>query len=68
MEAIMFNDVEEFLSFLAAEFGEQEVEKALRGSDNVIDTAFTYYPEVNSFRGNRSLQIRIRSFKRIHHA
>ncbi|MCI8515137.1 MAG: single-stranded-DNA-specific exonuclease RecJ [Lachnospiraceae bacterium] len=65
MDAIYYGDIEEFFVFLTEEFGPEEVEKLKAGQKNAIDVAFIYYPEINEYRGQRSLQISIRQYCRI---
>ena len=64
-DAVLFNDVEGFLGMLRQEFGEEELRKAEQGLPNAIDIAFTYAPEINEFRGEKSLQIVCQSSCRI---
>lgn len=65
IEAIYFGDVEQFMDFLVEEYGAAQVEKMLQGRKNDIDIAFTYYPGVNEFRGEVTLQIVIQNYCRI---
>ena len=62
MEALLFNGAEEFLNLMQDTFGNEEVEKAFRGSVNALDCAFTYYPTINEFRGIKTLQITLKSY------
>lgn len=65
MDALYFGDIETFFSFLTEEFGEEEVERLRRGKPNTMDVAFTYYPGVNEFRGQKTLQITVQQYCRI---
>ena len=65
MDALYFGDADEFLAFLTGEYGERAVAQAMRGMGGEIDAAFTYYPQVNEFRNQRSLQIVIQNYCRI---
>ena len=65
MDALYFGDADEFLAFLTGEYGERAVAQAMRGMGGDIDAAFTYYPQVNEFRNQRSLQIVIQNYCRI---
>lgn len=65
MDALMFQNAENFLTFLTEEFGAREVEKAFHGLENKIDIAFAYYPDVNEYGGSRFLQIVVQDYCRI---
>jgi len=67
MEAVFFGEPEirELLKFLTEEFGEAEVERAMRGAENGIDVALAYYPEINEYMGRQTLQITVRNYCRI---
>lgn len=65
IEAIYFGDTEALIIFMEEEFGKIEVEKMLKGLPNNIDMAFTYYPAINEFRGNRTLQIVLQNYCKI---
>ena len=57
MEAIYFGDVEQFFDFLRSKYGNQEVEALLAGSRSNMTIYATYYPEINSYMGRKTLQI-----------
>lgn len=63
MESTMFRNCDDFEEFLNERFSEGEVEKAFRGMPNNISIAITYYPSINEFRGNRSLQVNITGYQ-----
>lgn len=65
MDAIYFGDVDKFNQFLEETYGIEEVEAMNKGMENQIDIGFTYYPTINEFRGNRTLQIVIQNYKKI---
>lgn len=62
MTAIMFNKSKEFLSFLNNKFGQNEIDKALNGEKNNINIMTIYYPNINEYNGNVTLQIIIESY------
>ncbi len=62
MEAMLFNEAEDFLKLMRETYGEAETEKALRGTPNALDCAFTYYPEINEYRGMKTLRITVQSY------
>ena len=64
MSAVMFGDPDSFLDTVRAEYGDEAVQKMLRGNGNA-DMAFVFYPEFNDFRGERNVQIIVTNYCRI---
>ena len=62
MQGIMFNKSKRFMKFLSDNFGQDEIDKAMGGSDNEIKLMLLYYPNINEFNGNQYLQLVIESF------
>ena len=65
MDALYFGDTDVFFDFLEEEYGRDNVAAALRGMRNTIDIGVTYYPQINEFQGERSLQIVIQNYCRV---
>lgn len=65
MDALYFGDADAFFAFMSEEYGDEQVNAAMRGYNNNIDIAVTYYPQVNEFQGRRSIQIVIQNYCRI---
>ena len=65
MDAVCFEDPEEFRRFIREEFGSYQEECLFRGEPNHVDLALAYYPEVNEYMGRRSLQIVVSHYCRI---
>ncbi len=65
MDALYFGDGNEFISFLEKEYGKEAVGMAMRGVHNPIDIGITYYPQVNVYREQRSLQIVVQNYCRV---
>lgn len=65
MDALYFGGPDTFFDFLTEEFGAEEVKKLRMGQRNAIDVAFVYYPGINEYRGQRSLQISVQHYCRI---
>lgn len=63
VSGIYFGDPEEFLSDLTEGFGSQAVEDALRGADNPILLSVIYYPRINTYRMEESLQFEIQYYR-----
>ncbi|MDO4554223.1 MAG: single-stranded-DNA-specific exonuclease RecJ [Lachnospiraceae bacterium] len=63
MEGIYFGNIQEFNEYLTSHFGENEVEYMYQGRKNAIRLAVTYYPDVNEFRGQKTLQLIIQDYQ-----
>lgn len=62
MDAVYFGDVEALVSFYREKYGEQEMEKALQGRNAGLMASFVYYPEINEYNGQESLQIIVKNY------
>lgn len=63
MDAIYFGNIPDFNEYLTSQFGENEVEYMYQGRKNSVRLSFTYYPDVNEFRGVKTLQIIVQNYK-----
>ena len=63
MDALYFGDVEVFRSYLEEKFGWEETEKMFQNRKSGITISIIYYPTINEFRGQRSLQIVISDYQ-----
>ena len=63
MDAMYFGDVDVFREYLTDKFGSPETEKLFQGRENDVTLSVTYYPSVNEFRGNRTLQIVVQNYQ-----
>lgn len=64
-DALMFRGADEFESFVREEWGEGELVRMYEGKENLLDVAFTYYPEMNEYQGRRFVQIQIAGYCRV---
>lgn len=62
MEGIIFNKSQDFMKLIMDKFGEESVNKAMKGENNPIEIAIAYYPSINKFNGNIKLQLVIEKF------
>lgn len=62
MDAMYFGDTAGFLEALSDNYGEDEVERAFSHRENRIKLSLTYYPSINEYNGNRSIQIIIQNY------
>ena len=63
MDAMYFGDVNTFVKYVREKFGDIACECLLRGHGHGIVMAFTYYPDINEYRGVRTPQIVIQNYK-----
>lgn len=63
MEALYFGDLDTFQAYVAEKFGSSELERLLQGRESKVVLSLTYYPSVNEFRGNRTLQIVVQNYQ-----
>lgn len=59
---VMFNGLEDYLAGIRDKYGEETVRKMQMGMTVNIAGAFTYYPSINNYNGNESIQIIITGF------
>lgn len=65
IDALLFHGVEEFEQFVIENFGRGELNRMYEGRENDIDVAFTYFPIMNEYGGNRMIQIQVSGYCRI---
>lgn len=63
LDAMYFGDVDAFRNYLVEKFGRTETEKLFQGRENDVKLSVTYYPGINEFRGNRTLQIVVQNYQ-----
>jgi len=63
MTGICFGDAERLLSFLTGKYGRDAVSRLTDGTGSGIFIDLTYYPDINEYRGSRSLQAVIRNYR-----
>ena len=63
ISAVYFVDVEEFREYYGRKYGENEVQQAFLGRTNAIRMSVIYYPEINRYQGNESIQIVIKNYQ-----
>lgn len=64
-DAMLFHGVEEFEQFIVENFGRGELARMYEGRENDIDVALTYFPTINEYGGNRTVQIQVSGYCRI---
>lgn len=63
IDGIYFGNIDDFNKYISSHFPENEVEYMYQGRKNAVKLSFTYYPEVNEFRGSRKLQLVIQNYQ-----
>ena len=63
ISAVYFGDVEEFREYYGRKYGENEVQQVFLGRTNGIRMSVVYYPEINRYQGNESIQIVIKNYQ-----
>lgn len=63
IEALYFGDISEFEDRIIESYGKDSLEKIYKGINNSILIDVLYYPSVNEYMGNTTLQIIIQSFR-----
>lgn len=62
MDAMYFGNIEKFNTFLVEKYGESELSRMYEGRENQIRLSITYYPAINEYNGNRSIQVVIKNY------
>lgn len=57
MDAMIFNDIENFEEKIILKYGKEILEDLYNKSNNSVNMDFTFYPSINEWNGNKSIQI-----------
>lgn len=57
MDAMIFNDIENFEEKIISKYGKEILEDLYNKSNNSVNMDFTFYPSINEWNGNKSIQI-----------
>ena len=57
IDAMIFNDLENFESKIIEKYGNEGLDNLYNKSNNNISMDFTFYPSINEWNGNKSIQI-----------
>lgn len=63
MDALYFGDAAQMQKDLVEVFGESEIRKMFLGETNAVRISAAYYPDVNEFRGRKSIEILIQNYR-----
>ena len=60
---IYFGDPDQFMDDISNRFGADELDAAMHGRSNAITLSIVYFPKINSYRGEESLQFEIQYYQ-----
>lgn len=60
---VYFGDIVAFMDYMREQFGQDNVELALRGRENRIRLSVVYVPQLNTYRESESLQYEIKYYR-----
>lgn len=61
--AIYFGDIDLFREYYRQKYGQKELELAFAGKPNQIRMQIVYYPEINAYNGNETVQIIVKNYR-----
>ncbi|NMA50131.1 MAG: single-stranded-DNA-specific exonuclease RecJ [Tissierellia bacterium] len=66
-EAIIFRDIEKWVSDIETVYGTEEKDKLFAGLDNNIRMDILFYPSINEYMGNKTIQFIIDDYRLLKH-
>ncbi len=63
IEGLIFNDVNLFLESIENKYGKEDLDSMLNGIENNINVDILYYPDINEYMGNTTLQVVITNYR-----
>ncbi len=63
MEGMYFGDATGIISYMEDKYGALEVDKAMKGLTNEVKLTVIYYPQINEYMGNKSINIVISNYR-----
>ncbi|WP_310602614.1 single-stranded-DNA-specific exonuclease RecJ [Anaerosporobacter sp.] len=63
MDALYFNQIDQFNEYLIDKYGNNEVDKLYKGIPNDIKVSVVYYPNINEYNGMKTPQIIIQGIQ-----
>lgn len=63
MDATYFGDGEEFISYYEEKYSKAAVNALLTGKESDVRFSLLYYPDINEYRGEKSVQITIKGYQ-----
>ncbi|WP_032122019.1 single-stranded-DNA-specific exonuclease RecJ [Clostridium amazonitimonense] len=63
IEGIYFGDIEEFEKVVIDKYGADELDRLYQGKNNNIHLDIAFYPDINEYNGNVSIQLVVENFR-----
>lgn len=63
IDGLIFNETEKFIESLIDKYGKEQLENMYKGIENDVLVDILYYPNVNEYQGNMSLQVIINNYR-----
>lgn len=63
LEALYFGDIQTLFDYLNDKYGTSEVDLLMQGRKNNVKLDCAYYPDINEFRGHKTIQVVIQNYK-----
>ena len=63
IKAVYFGDIEKLQGDILEKYGKEQLDRARLGRDNSIEMAVTYYPQINTYNGNKTIQIVVKQIQ-----
>lgn len=63
IDGLMFGDVHKFVDTIIEHYGKETYDKINQGQWSGVTFSITYIPDINEYRGNKTLQLKIQNYK-----
>ncbi|NRT91371.1 single-stranded-DNA-specific exonuclease RecJ [Clostridium beijerinckii] len=63
LDAIYFGDIEKFEEEVSSKYGNEELQKLYNGEYNHVNLDLVFYPSINEYNGNTSIQVIIQNYR-----
>lgn len=63
MDALYFGDVDGFFKYISDTYGVEEARRLKTGRGTNVKLTVTYYPNINEYKGSKSIQIIIQNYR-----
>ncbi len=63
LDAIYFGDIEKFEEEVSNKYGNEELQKLYNGEYNHVNLDLVFYPSVNEYNGNTTIQIVVQNYR-----
>ncbi len=60
---VYFGNIENITNQIIKKYGENEYQNMFEGKNNNIKIDITYYPEINEYKGNRNVELKISNIR-----